>query len=179
MGRSSGRPAGRNTGGQHRTNNGRHYETRTYIDGNTVRRVQTEVRPRPQQTRRAEENLRPRTSRKTRRNREKALRMDFGYVAFLAAAASVSLFVCVNFLQLQAESTTHRKTVANLTSEYSELKLANDTEYERALSSVDLEQIKDIAINKLGMVYATEGQIITYSSQASDYVRQYEDVPTK
>ncbi len=178
MGRTSGRPAGRTTGGQQRTSS-RRYQTRTYIDGNTVRTVETEVRPRQQQPRRVQKAVRPGTSKRTRRNREKALKMDLGYVAFLAVAASVSLFVCVNFLQLQAESTSHRKSVASLTSEYSELKLANDTEYERALASVDLEYIKDVAMNKLGMVYATQGQIITYDSQASDYVRQYEDVPTK
>ena len=58
------------------------------------------------------------------------------------------------------------------------MKLANDTKYDETMASVDLEKIKDIAINELGMVYAQEGQIINYNSQDGDYVRQYEDVPT-
>lgn len=58
------------------------------------------------------------------------------------------------------------------------MKLANDTKYDETMASVDLEKIKDIAINELGMVYAEQGQIINYNSQDGDYVRQYEDVPT-
>lgn len=162
------------TAGNRRTN--RSYYSESYINGNTVRKA------RPAQTvpgRRPEERVRPRVSRKTRRNREKALEFNFAYVAFLTAAAVASLFVCVNYLRLQAESTTYRKTVASLESQLNTLKAENDAEYERALSSVDLEQIKETAINKLGMVYAGEGQIMTYNSQEGDYVRQYEDVPTE
>lgn len=151
------------------------YHTDAYIQGNTVRS------PKPVRTpqRHYEEPVRPRVSRKTRKNREKALQFNFAYVAFLTAAAVISLFVCVNYLKLQAESTTRRNLTASMESQLNELKTENDAEYEKALSSVDLEYIKDVAINKLGMVYAGEGQIITYNSQEGDYVRQYEDVPTK
>ena len=45
------------------------------------------------------------------------------------------------------------------------------------MSSVDLEEIKRIAISELGMKYAKEGQVITYSGEGSDYVRQYDDIP--
>ena len=36
-----------------------------------------------------------------------------------------------------------------------------------------------VAINKLGMVYASSGQVVTYNDQDGDYVRQYEDVPAE
>lgn len=84
----------------------------------------------------------------------------------------------MNYLQLQAANTAHRKNVTDLESQLSSLKLANDTKYDETMASVDLEKIKDIAINELGMVYAEQGQIINYNSQDGDYVRQYEDVPT-
>lgn len=103
--------------------------------------------------------------------------MSMSYVVFLSVAAVASLFICVNFLKLQAECTANRKQVAQLESQYSDLKLANDAAYAKAVSSVDLEEIRDIAINELGMVYANKGQIITYDKQDKDYVRQYEDVP--
>lgn len=152
------------------------YRMDPYIEGNVVRNPeQANAVPK----RRREEEIRPSVSRKTRRNREKAQQINLAYVLFLLAAAVATLFVCVNFLQIQAESTAHRKTVASLESQLSALKMENDVAYEAAVSSVDLEKVKDIAINELGMVYADKGQIITYDSQDNDYVRQYEDVPTE
>ena len=37
---------------------------------------------------------------------------------------------------------------------------------------MDLEQIRDTAINELGMTYAKEGQIEFFTSENGDYVRQ-------
>lgn len=154
----------------------RSYRGDVYVHGNTVRKVSpSQALPKQRQG----ETVKPQVSRKTRRNRERAMQLNFAYVAFLTAAAVASLFVCVNYLKLQAESATYRTKIAGLESQLSTLKAENDAEYEKALSSVDLEEIKDIAINELGMVYAEEGQIVTYNSQEGDYVRQYEDVPTE
>ena len=153
-----------------RTNGNRHYTT-TYIDGNVVRHIQTapEYGQRP----------RRRTNTNVRRNREKALHMTMPYVMFLAAAAVMTVFFCVQYLQLQALGTTYRKDIAVLESQLSEAKLANDNAYEAAMSSVSMEQIKEIAVKQLGMVYAGEGQTITYSSQDGDYIRQYADIPSE
>ena len=49
--------------------------------------------------------------------------------------------------------------------------------YTKIMSNVDLDEIKRIAIGELGMKYAKEGQVITYSGEGSDYVRQYGDIP--
>ena len=41
-----------------------------------------------------------------------------------------------------------------------------------------LEFVRDMAINQLGMKYATEDQIIWYSNNTTNsYVRQYQEVP--
>ena len=53
----------------------------------------------------------------------------------------------------------------------------NDEEYSRIISSVDLEYIKDVAINQLGMRYAEEGQIVEVETQGDDYVRQHQEMP--
>lgn len=150
-------------------------QTRVYVDGNTARQLQAVPRVREEQPRR---RRKPVISQKTRKNREKALQMNFAYVTFLTLASVATLFVCVNYLQLQAANTAQRKEVTRLESQLSTLKLANDTKYEETLASVDLVKIKDIAMNELGMVYATQGQIINYNSQDGDYVRQYEEVPS-
>lgn len=152
------------------------YRMDPYIGGNVVQKPERAYTA-PQ--RRHEEEVRHSVSRNTQKNREKAKQINFAYVLFLLAAAVTTMFVCVNFLQLQAESTARRKAVASLESQISTLKMENDAAYEEAVSSVDLEKVKDIAINELGMVYADQGQIITYDSQDSDYVRQYESVPTE
>lgn len=92
-------------------------------------------------------------------------------------AAVATVFLCVQYLQLQALGTTYRSDIAALESTLSEAKLVNDSAYEEAISSVSMEEIKEIAVNELGMVYANEGQVIVYSSQDSDYVRQYNEIP--
>ena len=45
------------------------------------------------------------------------------------------------------------------------------------MSSVDLESIRKTAMEELGMVYASEDQVVLYDSKSTDYVRQYQDVP--
>lgn len=159
-----------NQGQVSRQHTGRRYTT-TYIDGNVVRHIQTvPEKERQQRTRRSQ-------TVNTRRNREKALNMTMPYVMFLTVAAIATVFLCVQYLQLQALGTSYRGDIAALESTLSEAKLANDNAYEEAMSSVSMEQVKEIAVNELGMVYANEGQVIVYSSQDGDYIRQYEEIP--
>ena len=103
--------------------------------------------------------------------------MNFGYVVFLAAALFVAGYVLIGYIQMQADLTSQMQTIASLESELNSLRLANDEELIRINSSLDLEEIKRIAIGELGMVYATEGQIINYTNQGSDYVIQMGDIP--
>ena len=60
---------------------------------------------------------------------------------------------------------------------YDALKKENDDNYTRIMTSVDLDYIRDVAINELGMVYANEDQVILYDGGTKDYVRQSQDVP--
>ena len=106
------------------------------------------------------------------KNREKARHMSAGYVMFLAAALCAAAFILVNFIQLQSDLTTLTKTVADRKSELNVLKLSNDEEYNRIISSIDLEEIKRVAIGELGMGYAEEGQIVEYENQEGDYMRR-------
>ena len=153
--------------------------THTYIDGNVIRHVQAVPGQRTDRRTREQEQRRREVSSRARRNREKALRMNVPYVSFLTAVSVATVFVCVNFLQLQSEGISYRNQIASLESQLTELKLANDNAYEEAVSSVDMEEVKRIAVNDLGMTYADEGQIITYSNQEGDYIRQYAEVPTE
>ena len=100
-------------------------------------------------------------------------------VIFLGIAGMIVVVSCLNFLQKQALNTSYRNQVATQEAKLADLKERNDAAYESALKSVDLETIRNIAINKLGMVYAGEEQVKTYDDKSSDYVRQYSDVPTE
>ena len=151
--------------------------TKTYIDGNVIRHVQAVPKQRVDRRSMEQEKRRTQAQVQAKRNRERALRMNVPYVSFLTAVSIATVFVCVNFLQLQAEGISYRNQIASLEGQLTELKLANDNAYEETISSVDMEEVKRIAVNDLGMTYADEGQIITYSNQDGDYIRQYAEIP--
>ncbi|MCI9547362.1 MAG: hypothetical protein HFH60_11870 [Lachnospiraceae bacterium] len=140
-----------------------------YIDGNTVRRIQTlpQEAPMKKQT----------VSRAARKNRERAQSMSKVFVVFLAAVSVAVLWTCVRFLQLKSRITSSIQTIAELETEYSQLKADNDAYESQMNVSVDLEQVKKTAMGRLGMKYPAENQIITYQLEKGSYVRQYQEVP--
>lgn len=140
-----------------------------YIQGNTVQKLDVQ--------RQMKEPPRKKISNSTRKNREKAFYMNFPYVMFLASALVVMGIVLSGYIRLQSGITRTVEHISALEGELNELKLSNDEEYSRITSSVDLEEIRRIAIGELGMRYAKEGQIIGYSTEGSDYVRQFSDIP--
>lgn len=163
-----------------------------YVEGSAVRRLQeTPARRRkPPQAdraraaRKAEAAARQKSanpnrqlSRQAQRNREKALNMNRGFVVFLAVVSVAVLFFCVHYLQLKSEVTAQIKAVAALESELTELREDNDAYESQVTSNVDLNEIKKIAIGRLGMKYPSDEQKMTYETAKSSYVRQYQDVP--
>lgn len=144
----------------------------TFTDGNTVRKVQAV----PSQKTRKQQRPEERAVINTARHREQALRVNKSFVYFMIVICTAMILVSVNYLKLQAEGTSYRTTIANMEGELSDLKLTNDYTYEQTMASIDMEAVKKIAINELGMRYAKEGQIITYNSQHGDYIRQYGEI---
>lgn len=141
----------------------------TYIEGNTVRKLNI-----------AEEIKNPlevkQLSHSTRKNRDKALYMNLGYVLFLVAALVSAAIILIGYIQVQSAIIISVKNIASLERELNDLKLSNDEDYARAASSVDLEEIRRVAIGELGMRYAKEGQIINVSGEGNDYVRQLAEI---
>lgn len=162
-------------GGAGRRPQGRTANTRTYtyVDGTAVRKITAVPKQNPERTQA------PSTSELTKQNRERALSMNLGYVLFLTAAAVVTVFMCVNFLQLQAKGTRLQKQVTALETKLDSAILENDSDYNRILTGIDLEQVKEIAMNELGMVYAKKSQYVSYDAVDGDYVRKYTDIPTE
>lgn len=114
---------------------------------------------------------------KVARNRAKAKRMGLRDIVFLAGAVAVVCVMLIGYLGMRAELTMSTKRVASLEQELNNLRLANDEELERIESSINLEEIKQIAVEELGMNYAKAGQVVTISDEGSDYVRQLQELP--
>lgn len=112
----------------------------------------------------------------TRKNRERARHMNLAYIFFLAAAMAVTGCVLIGYIWVQSSITTSIHRISYLESQVNNQRLKNDEALGRIESSVDMEEIRRIAITELGMVYAQEGQIIEIPDEGSDYVRQYADI---
>lgn len=88
-------------------------------------------------------------------------------VAFVALGAMM-----IQYIRLNSEITAITAANTKLESQISDLRAENDEYYGRIMNSVDLEKVREVAIMDLGMVYASEGQVITYDSHMDDYVEQ-------
>lgn len=143
-----------------------------YIDGTAVRKLQPEYDYGEERRRRQESARKP-----NRRKKQKAPNMDFGTAIGLTAAVAATAFLCVHYLQVQADITTMSKKVATMESTISTMKEDNNTALENVTSSIDLNNIYKVATEELGMVHAEKDQVITYDSTKSDSVKQYGDIP--
>ena len=138
----------------------RNYRRTAYLEGTAAKQLERgfEAEKLP---------VRKKVSNTTRKNREKMFHMNLGYVAFLVIALALATFTLCGYIELQSGITNHVKQISEMEAEYNSLKMANDEEYNRITSSVDLEKIRAIAIGELGMVYAQDGQIIQIENTAS------------
>lgn len=152
-----------------------------YINGTTVRELEAEPVRReqrsPQEIER--EKRKKRRQNAARRNRQKALYMSRGYVAFLSICVVISAFAAVTLIRIQAQMTHRMGNIASLESQIAELKADNDARYKRITTSVDLNYVKDVAINQLGMTYPTEDQVVYYRIDNTNFMDQYSDIPEK
>lgn len=144
------------------------YRDNAYVRGTAVVKLETEFD--------LEEGSQRQLSNVARKNREKAVYMNLGYVLFLTAMMLIAGVVLIRYIQVQSEITTSIKLIAQKESELYSLQMANDEKLSRIETSVDLEEIRRIAINELGMTYAKEGQIVTIPNEGSDYVRQIGEI---
>lgn len=151
--------------------------TNIYVDGNTVRRLETAPDYHREREERKQREKRRHNEHVARRNQERALHMDRGYVAFLTIAALMTALVSAAYIKLQSEMTGRLKNIAALESTVSDLKADNDSAYKRISTSVDLDTVKDVAMNQLGMVYAGADQIVYYTVENDDYMNQYSEIP--
>ena len=80
-------------------------------------------------------------------------------------------------IRLQTEVVTRSAHVTSMQEELADLTEANDTAYNAAVDSVNLDTVREKAMNEMGMVYESQGNVVEYKSPTSDYVKQYEEIP--
>lgn len=102
----------------------------------------------------------------------RADRMNPAMIAFMMAVMCAMCVCLFRYIGLQSEVTNAVEEIASLESQLSDLKSDNDEALNAINSSVSLDDIKYRAIAELDMIYAQEDQIITYSNDDTDYVRQ-------
>lgn len=150
--------------------------TQYYTSGTAARKLAEPEYSRPE--RRPEPEL-PDYARIRKADRRQGLQvaMNPGFAVFLALSVAVTLAACALLLTMQAKVTNQSNAITRLQSELEALRDDNNAYEARLNSSVDLEYIRDVAINQMGMIYPAEGQVVYYDLTESDYVRQYRDVP--
>ena len=149
-----------------------------YVHGTAAPELQPyEEEPRRQPKRRPAQKQSIRESNRIRRNQERAMYMDLPYVVLLTIASICTLYLCVNYLQLQSSITARMHNIEGLEAKLERLKTENDALETSINTSIDLDKIYEIATKELGMVYAKKDQVLLYDKTESEYVRQYEDIP--
>ena len=177
----------RNTNQNYRTDSyGRDYQRMTYIEGNTVRRTDAmpddwekeQKRRREREQRELQERKRERRRRAiARRNQDRALVMNRGYVAFLTMAAIATCITAGFYIKLQSDITIRMGKIAALEVSVNQLKADNDATAKRLATSLKMEDVKTQAIDVLGMTYPGEDQIVYYEIDHADFMSQYSEIP--
>lgn len=135
-----------------------------YIYGNTARAlspIEKEVRS-PQKL-----------SHKARKNIDRDTSMNPAFMLFLVLAMVVTGLACMQYIKLQSSVTSYVNKLARMEVQLEELKATNDDYESRIKGSIGLENIKKRAMDDLGMSYASDEQIVVYTSDGTDYVRQF------
>ena len=102
--------------------------------------------------------------------------IDFLGFAGMMIVAALLVVVCVGYIRVYNDIKQTELSTRAISREADSLKIANDNTENTLYSNIDLEKIRKTAIEKYGMVYPYENQIITYKSVTNGYVRQYGDL---
>ena len=161
-------------------------KTYYYNDGNAVRKeteyVMRPARSLPTREQREQEKREDAIRRQkiTDRRRAAALRKNRLLTGYMIMAVMLTCIMLVGYVSLQTNVTTRMNRIADMENQLSTINADNNAAESRIATNTNLSEIKDKAINELGMVYATSSQIVYYSVDGSDdydYMSQYKDIP--
>lgn len=141
-------------------------QNQKYIYESTARKLRPEVHKRVS-----------RQTKQIKHHKAEGKKMNIKYVLFLTFALCVSSFVLIYYLYIQSEVLNKLKAISRLESELNSIKIENSNKMAAIENNINISDIKIKAIYELGMQYPQEYQIIYYTNEASDYIRQYGNIP--
>ena len=148
---------------------------RLYVEGNTVRKLKVYETVRMTRPRRPLQ--------KTERQKQVIRKVDRQKQAIRFSCVGISVAVlvalCVVMLSLIVKNNDLSAEISRIESEWEELKSQNDSKEYDMNTSVDLNHVVEVATKELGMVRSTTGQIRTYDSADTEYVKQLAEIPDK
>lgn len=150
------------------------YPQEDYEDGSALRKVQAVPQELPEEFP-DEQNVRQRRP----GSRARRAQMTPAFLAGMTVLCAATVAMIVGFLCLKEKLTEQKRNIASIESQINDLKEDNDAYYNKVIASVDLDAIREAAMNRLGMKNADESQIQYYDTDGSSYVRQYQEVPEK
>jgi len=143
---------------------------RYYIDGNTVR-----VRETLPARREEEEILRVSVQPEQRPVR---VRINVPYVLTLLVVTLLFGYLCFSYLKVNASINASMNRIASLEQQLVKARAENAVLENRLSAQMDLEEVFRIAVEEMGMVYPDENEVVEYTEQMREYVRQHENVPS-
>lgn len=111
------------------------------------------------------------------RKLEKSLGINLFSCIMLVGVAVVMFTLCFKLIQLGNEIDTIDKAVVTTQNEINDIRVSNNSAYQEINSTIDLKEVYKTATKDLGMVFASDNQIITYEDNEAAYVRQYKEIP--
>ena len=151
-------------------------KTYYYTEGNTVRQVAQPLPDRHTREREIREE-RERRKRQERRKMQRMMRKKRIYSMYVAMVAATVVGLFVGYINLTNSITTHMDNISAVEQNISDLKASNSATESRIASQTNLGEIKSVAVNEMGMVYANADQIVYYDMESSDYMNQYHNIP--
>ncbi|MBO6065681.1 MAG: hypothetical protein J6P36_04595 [Lachnospiraceae bacterium] len=150
-------------------------QNQAYIDGNTVRKPA--YRP----------ETAPDTGRETVREPKRELNrrplvgfrreMDFFTLGIICIAIAMIAFCGMRYLRVKGQVTELDKALTKLNKEYKTIQGENNDLLYAIADDINLNEVYEIAVGKLGMVYPNENMVVEFECVGGGCVRQYADVP--
>jgi len=115
----------------------------------------------------------------SRRKKSKKLEMRSNrlYTFYMVFLVAVTVILMARYIDLQSAVTIKLRDIAKLETQIQNLKADNDAVEKRLATTVPVIEVKDQALNRLGMSYARDAQIKHYTVDNVDFMSQYKDVP--
>lgn len=100
--------------------------------------------------------------------------VDLFFAGVLAVAIMVTLYICINYLQIQSDIVQLEKQITSLDNEISAAVSENNA-LEASLNTVnyDMDYVYNVAVGALGMVYPNKNETYFYQNEGSSYYRDY------